>query len=366
MNIALGRKLTMMNLLSKGGHLYSLLIITVAATKMVSVSSFLVTNNYHILSEAPKLKLTVDDNDAQISLPAAPSIIDSIPEEQPSQTQQQFELWLDLRQTTISPQAALLHLTNDLWDEYVAPENKSFLVDKVLVNALDEKNMIRVIDDIKDEYEEEIQVLFENDGVITSMATLDFDSEDSDSDEGEETDFSVQDQGCKFPIYDDETGLINVYSNPMPALEAISSGEWLVLDSSLGDKEQRREAIQSLVELCNGSLNVGVAISGKNGDDKERGRPCKGGIVIDCSSSAEIFEAGAMIKSLSGNQEGYETTDSGILVQSAQDKDVRTTLPVTSQSEPIKYAILVPLDALLWKTASFVIRSDGMQSMEEY
>jgi len=331
------------------------------------------------LSKAPtKLKSTVDPS-------SSPAVTDPISEEEPAsqtqhqhqqqQQQQQFELWLDLRQTTISPQAALLHLTNDLWDEYLAPENKCFLIDKVLVNAMDETNTREVIDDIKDEYEEEIEVFFETDDGITSMVMTARDSVsnadgDSYGDNGQDYDFSSQGQGHKFQIYDDETGVINVYANPMPALAAISSGEWIVLDSSLDDKDQRREAIQSLVELCYGSLNTGVVSLGeKTGDDDEdekRDESRMGGIVIDCSSSAEIFEAGALIKSLSGNQKGFKKTKSGILVQSVQDiNNDGGTLSIVNQNESMKYAILIPLDALLWKTASFVIGSDEIQSMEQ-
>ena len=124
-----------------------------------------------------------------------------------------------------------------------------------------------------------------------------------------------------------------------------------------------------MVELCCGSLNTVVSLGEKTDDDDEeekRDETCIGGIIIDCSSSAEIFEAGALIKSLSGNQKGFETTKSGILVQSFQDiNNNGGTSSIANQNESMNYAILIPLDALLWKTASFVIGSDEMQSMEQ-
>eukprot|EP00551_Chaetoceros_affinis_P007286 CAMPEP_0203675310 /NCGR_PEP_ID=MMETSP0090-20130426/19780_1 /ASSEMBLY_ACC=CAM_ASM_001088 /TAXON_ID=426623 /ORGANISM="Chaetoceros affinis, Strain CCMP159" /LENGTH=366 /DNA_ID=CAMNT_0050541463 /DNA_START=40 /DNA_END=1137 /DNA_ORIENTATION=+ len=353
------------------------------ATKIASISSFVViTNHSHGHNPQQPLKSTVDDDihEAQFTDPS------SLSPQTHEKQQQQFELWLDLRQTTISPQAALLHLTNDLWDEYVPPENKSFLIDKVLVNAksslegndYDEQDKIRmrkVVDDVKDEYEEEIQVLFQdNNGVIKSisMAHSQNSRKSVDDDVNVNTNVNIQTHGRKYQIYDDKTGSINIYANPMPALETISSGNWLVLDSSLDDKEKRKEAVQSLVELCSGSLSLNLDLNLSGGENEEKRRDesrhsnnsesVQGGIAIDCSSGADIFEAGALIKSLSGNEKGYEATESGILVQSDRVNDSGMLSPKRENNGSIKYAILIPFDALLWKTASFVISSDGVQS----
>jgi hypothetical protein len=327
----------------------------VAMMKISIVSSFVVTanqikdqNSFGYKEDRwnkwkiQELKSTIDENQ--------PEIIASVSSESTSEDpSQQFELWLDLRQTTISPQAALLHLTNDLWDEYVTPDHKSFLVDKVLVNSMSENGMKKVVDDVRDEYEEEIEVLFQKDNVISSMkeGTLD-----------DKSKCSINNEGEVFRIFDADTGKINVYLNPMPALEVISSGRWLVLDSSdAEDKSGRKEAIQSLVELSSGGLSASLSIGQR--DDEEQFQSNEGGIVIDCTTSPDIFEAGALIKSLAGSQTGYVATESGILVQSSQNDDLKVQ-PYTSQKESNKYAILLPLDALLWKTASFVVSEEGL------
>ena len=58
----------------------------------------------------------------------------------------EIELWLDLRRSSVAPQAALMHLCNDLWDEYAVPENKYFLVDKVVMNH--KNDLSSVIQDV--------------------------------------------------------------------------------------------------------------------------------------------------------------------------------------------------------------------------
>ena len=62
----------------------------------------------------------------------------------------------------------------------------------------------------------------------------------------------------------------------------------------------------------------------------------------------------------------FETTKISILVQSVQDiNNDGGTSSIVNQNESMKYAILIPLDAVLWKTASFVIGSVEMQSMQQ-
>ena len=280
----------------------------------------------------------------------------------------QFELWLDLRQTTISPQAALSHITNDLWDEYIAPDDKSFLIDKVLVHRLeDEYKMKQIIRDVEDEYEDEIQVLFQgDDNSIVSWKSRDDNNRMNDNDDDCENDnLIINNNGSVFQIFDDTTGQINAYVNPMPAIEIISLKKWLVLDSSgVEDKSERSEAIQSLVQLCLGSNGGIMAISATNSDKMddtseksvETEDETGGGIVIDCSSNSEIFEAAALIKSISGDDKGYITTESGILLQQLDQQNNQQDILLSEREKTvgIKYAILIPFDSLLWKTASFV------------
>ncbi len=273
---------------------------------------------------------------------------------------QDFELWLDLRDTKMSPQVALSHLTNDLWDEFHAPSGKSFLVDRVLIDAskLSEGEIQSVCDEVNDEYEDEIKILFQKDGDIY---TLDNGSNEL-GDRGDDTSFA--ERGKEFLMFDKETRVICAYSEPLPALEVTSAGKWLILNSKDMEGEvQRKESIQSLVELCSGGLLPTFdmhTLENKNNND-DGGNLVQGGIAIDCTTNAHVLEACSLIKSILGNSKDYITTDSGILFESNSGLEHCSSIGRGG----IDYAVLIPLDALLWKTASFLATSNT-QGFEDF
>jgi len=330
------------------------------------ISAFIVLNSNNIFNhplryDANKLKplkLTKDGNNQETAEAGAALIQGDMDEHEQAYLDvndelQPLELWLDLRKTTISPQAALLHLTNDLWDEYLAPSNKSFLVDRVLVNELDETGMKIILNDISEEYEEEIIAMFINsNGCVKSIRQ----SSDNKAEGGE--DLQTINEGNMFKIYNNEKRLLSLYVNPMPAIDIISSGQWLILDSEgIHEEDQRNEAIRSLVELCDGNFSMSNMALEKSFNSGKS----SGGIVIDCTTSGDVVQAGALIKSLSGISGSYETTKSGILVQKPmKESESSTMLPFKNGESSMKYAVLIPFDALLWKTASFVFGRDGL------
>ena len=267
---------------------------------------------------------------------------------------QDFELWLDLRGTTISPQVGLSHLINDLWDEFTPPQDKSFLVDKVIVDAtkLSGTEMEKIYNEVNDEYEDEIEILFYKDH---NMLSLDVVSNEHDDKNGDA--FCRHQRGKDFQMFDMDTGVIHAYTDPFPALEVISSGQWLVLDSSgMRDDNERREAIESLVELCSGGLSPTLTLIGQN--EFNHGSSLRGGVAIDCSSDTDILEACTFMKSMTGNPNDYITTDSGILIESKKEEPSSTKIEQNlSTSKSMDFAILIPFDALLWKTASLVATS---------
>ena len=261
-----------------------------------------------------------------------------------------FELWLDLRQTKISPLAALSHLTDDLWGEFEAPEQKSFLVDKILVSSNgDALQMKKVVDDMKEEYEDEIEILFHVNG------------EDGNNIIGTDSIFILQSDdvelnhvGQVLHIYDDD-GKINIYRNPLPAFETLAAGQWLVIDTTKEkDTTESLEAIASLVQLCHDGSNSFEMIKGENVKNDVQ----HGGMVIQCATKNEILHAGGLIKSTTAFGKDYVTTDSGILVQ-AQAPIGEKANSSSSQQKVANYAILIPFDHNLWKSASFVINEQN-------
>lgn len=239
------------------------------------------------------------------------------------------QLWLDLRRTTIPPQTALLHLTDDLWDEYTPPSNKSFLVDKVLINQ--SNGIEKIADDLMEEFETEVGLLSycEEKNEILEM-----------NDEGVMLPFG------KVVNVEDETGkgVINVNVDPMPVLEAVSNGEWVILDVN-GDVDT--SSILTLIELVSNACQSPLFSSPSSSSSST------GGIGIRCESQSSVMEMGALIKSLCGSK-GYETNESGILVQSSDENQNQISDDTKSGDAPIGFAIVMPFDSVLWQTSSFI------------
>jgi len=263
------------------------------------------------------------------------------PQDEPNQNQAQ--LWLDLRTTSIPPQTALLHLTNDLWEEYVPPSNKSFIVDKVLIN--NSPNLKTIIADIREEYETEI-------GILVAEGEDIFEIDEAGSMRSTAT-------GTIISLERDDNGLITLNINPLPVLDVVSKGDWVMLD--VNDYIEAGD-VSNLIELVSngaaafGALGVGAGADiGADVDadiitsiTTDGPLASLGGIGISCSSQADVVEIGALIHSLSGSK-GYKATANGILVQNGDNIPGNN-----SSSESIGYAIVMPFDAQLWKTSSFI------------
>jgi hypothetical protein len=90
-----------------------------------------------------------------------------------------------------------------------------------------------------------------------------------------------------------------------------------------------------------------------------------GGVGMTCSSPSTVMELAAIIQSLSPGSKGYKTTDSGILVQAVEgtisssnnNNNSKSAINDESNASMVNYAIVMPFDASLWKTASFLLRS---------
>ena len=283
-------------------------------------------------------------------------------EESSSSTNNPVELWLDLRQSSIPPQTALLHLANDIWDEYTPPDNKSLIVDKILVPFTDGRsmNMDQIVHDIREEFEDEV-------GIVSISKNIAIDNDNEDGKEDPQLYLSeVKDDNILVPFgkvinVKDESGngMINVNVNPMPVLETVSRGEWVVLDV---DENVDPASISSLVELVStatsstsagfGLLENGSVGDGPGSEEEDPSTSRVGGMAFRCDTQASVVEMGALIQSFSGNNKGYQTTASGILVQSTSDDESENDSWMKDAS--MRFAIVMPFDALLWKTSSFV------------
>ena len=242
----------------------------------------------------------------------------------------QVEIWLDLRDTAILPQAALEHMNENQW---IADDDttSSSMIDRVLISGSDVAQVVKQMT---------------RDGEAMPE-TLYVDNQDK-------TIRSVEDAshilGGVVSLRDDE------FTDPLPALDIMSKGGWVVIDSEeIVDGNKREQAIDGLVDFLaagasssasSSSLLLGVDKSDQGGDTEEGVEAGnKGGIALSCTNKNDVLRAGSYSQSAASSG-SLTTTDGGILIQSSAD-DVASSL---------KIAVAVPFDAMLWKAAAVVFQ----------
>ena len=208
------------------------------------------------------------------------------------------DLWLDLRGTTLTPEAAL-----ELWsleggdgrDCSTAPFSR-FIVSPG-PSAQNE-----------DVYVEQIEGdrtwLYQSSGTVAVGTVVNL-----------ETDSSR-------PVLPD----------PLPLMDALSSDSWVLIDShgwKKIDEDERLNTVLSLIELISG---------GSMGSE--------GGIGLTCHSDSEIFNVMMRIQSLDGSRgtSCVESTESGLLVVGEDDTP-----------DHLRFAIVLPFDLKLLKTAELLV-----------
>lgn len=348
---------------------------------------------------------------SSISLPSSPIPIPYTPEYQC----EKVELWLDLRETKVAPNVALMHIIQELHEgspsinDKAGSENTSrssagingdgydILAEKVLVSMDDDtdrrsssmidddrqrkrqrKEMSKValngnIDKAGDASRDPIEIVYaliDNNGNSGKLCCYQRLSE-------EDEDETVVTIGEVMIISTPS----NTNVNPIQALEVVSRGEWVFLDDHKSIKfpsqDTRSEVVQSLVELVSSGACASLPLFNVHCNDANNAKCTEmvhvvdsnvslGGIAISCRTNADILEIAACIKSLVsvGEGKGYTTTESGIYVQVLpnDNEDPSSTRMATSmpgddaRDKSVKYAIVIPFDTGLWKTAALIFR----------
>ena len=242
----------------------------------------------------------------------------------------QVEIWLDLRDTAILPQAALEHMNENQW---IADDDttSSTLIDRVLISGSDVARLVKQM--TRDEgYLPEILYVDNQDQTIRSVEN------------------ASQVLGGAVSLADDE------FTDPLPALDILSKGGWVVIDAEeIVDEGKRDQAVAGLVDfLAAGASSSASSSSLLLGADKsdegdmegdESGN--KGGIALSCSNKNDVLRAGSYSQSIASTG-SLTTTDGGILIQSSAD-DVASSLRI---------AVAIPFDATLWKAAAVVFQRE--------
>ena len=244
----------------------------------------------------------------------------------------QVEIWLDLRDTAILPQAALEHMNENQWitDD---DTTSSSMIDRVLISGSDVAQVVKQMSREDGETVPEIIYVDNQDKTIRSV---------------EDASHIL---GGVVSLRDDE------FTDPLPALDIMSKGGWVVIDSEeIVDENKREQAIGGLVDFLaagasssasSSSLLLGADKSDQGGDTEEGVEAGnKGGIALSCTNKSDVLRAGSYSQSAASSG-SLTTTDGGILIQSSAD-DVASSL---------KIAVAVPFDAMLWKAAAVVFQS---------
>eukprot|EP00550_Attheya_septentrionalis_P006872 CAMPEP_0198296096 /NCGR_PEP_ID=MMETSP1449-20131203/30954_1 /TAXON_ID=420275 /ORGANISM="Attheya septentrionalis, Strain CCMP2084" /LENGTH=302 /DNA_ID=CAMNT_0043996605 /DNA_START=309 /DNA_END=1217 /DNA_ORIENTATION=- len=289
-----------------------------------------------------------DDNDASaIILPDAYHIPErdefDLSDYAPSRT----EFWLDLRGTAISPGSALSLLADDFSDD---PILDSIPVDRILIS---QDGIGRALQS----------------SLLTSSSTSRSNSNIDLMYEGNEDGMlrSVSDETIlygKTIFLGEDTSKMD----PIPALDAVSMGGWVILDpKAIRDEEDRLSAVSSLINFVSGakisSTGAGVLLLGGGtsldaGDVEETvvtmdadaflGVGELGGLAMCCRTDSEIMKSAEYIQSmLFGGS--ITSTESGILLQQELSDDGSD-----SKQPSLNAAVLLPLEPHLWKTAAYV------------
>jgi len=272
-------------------------------------------------------------------------------------TNKPMELWLDLRGTKVSPQIAVDHLHQNVHSQDDGDNDiNKLMVDKILVSIPDNASSVPN----NDGFEKEITLLFaataankmSDDTGITSIIYG-----DSTKDEN-----SVMGKVMNFEQMETKSSL-SMYANPITALDIIQNGEWLLLDSTTaknnnngGDSsiidDERSGALLNFIDIVSLGCTSSSAFTLIDGGDKRinsiNNDDVAGGIAICCTKNADILQMGAYLEGSGGG--GSKTTKSGIYIiqESPEEEDD------DKKSTTIKYAIALPFDIELWKTASLL------------
>ncbi|KAL7497620.1 hypothetical protein ACHAWT_009163 [Skeletonema menzelii] len=269
-----------------------------------------------------------------------------------------LEIWLDLRGTSLSPSTALelweLEHTdnnNDNLDHNAGTIQSNVPFTKCLVsNHANNNNNLN--SDSQEQMESQhttIQVLIDDDHPNSSW-------------------------GKTLPLQINPNSQQPILPDPLPAMELISQnkGQYVLLDTTKGwkkvEEELRLSYLLSLAEVISSGALPSVSSTSSHDGDSNRG---PGGIGFTCLTRNEVVKVAMWIQSITNNNPEWnnggknarvKTLDNGLVIPEYDDNDdgARDELPSRQQAATgLQYAIVVPYDVGLLKTAAMLLLNEG-------
>ena len=237
-----------------------------------------------------------------------------------------LQLWIDLRGTSLTPNIAL-----ELWlleDDSNAPFTKC-LVSSIEKNAKDTSNnkldilLVEEDDDTADGMPIIISQAKEHIGRILSLQT----------------------SSTSMPI---------LPNDPLSAIDIVSKGQWLLIDTNEWKKVEEDERMSMILPL------IDLISSGFTNDTNTSSG---GGIGVTCHTNNEVVKIAMYIQSMMNARSGSDNTktrtlDSGIVVPDTTDNESSSD-GTNHNSMMQRFAIIVPFDMELLRTAKLLFADEN-------
>jgi len=237
------------------------------------------------------------------------------------QSDNNLQLWIDLRGTSLTPKIAL-----ELWsleDDSNAPFTKC-LVSSIEKNAKDKSNNLDIL-------------LVEESDTTNDMPIISHQTKHVGSI------LSLQTSSTSMPI---------LPNDPLSAIDIVSKGQWLLIDTNQWKKVEEDERISMVIPLID-LISSGFTNDTSNG----------GGIGVTCHTNNEVVKMAMYIQSMMNASGGSDNTktrtlDSGIVVPDTTDNESLSD-GTNHSSMKQKFAIIVPFDMELLRTAKLLFADDN-------
>jgi hypothetical protein len=244
------------------------------------------------------------------------------------------EIWLDLRGTSLSPSTAL-----ELWEIEQQQDGATAVpFTKCLVSPPS---------DISNNNNSNSPQKSNNNGMNVLLAA----GNDQIIMESSQTSSSW---GKILPL-ETSAQSIPMLPDPLPAMDIISQGKWIILDTTRGwkkvEEEERLSFLLPLAELISSGAIPATGGKGNGGG---------GGIGLTCHTKNEVVKVAMWIQSITNNRSGQKsvrtkTLENGLVIPDDDDFDASVAF---DSSQGLQYAIVVPYDVGLLKTASMLLSNE--------
>lgn len=253
--------------------------------------------------------------------------------------QKQTGLWLDLRQNAMHPKAAIEQLETQI--------GGTSFVDRILLSETVFQNLI----DFNDMYVTTSQILYqssENDVL-----------------------FSCSNQGLSTPfgnVLSAPSDATMPVEDPIQAIEQISCGKWLILETNEGRIDEKVEslridAVGNFLDIVSTSSDVniwspspetsGLVLPTTDSEQQESNTSNFGGVGVACSTKSEVMKLASKLQLKRGGA-SESVTESGIIIQSSSEV-----------STAVATAVVLPFAIDLWQVATLVFGDDCYEEGNE-